>query len=135
MRSARGISWQSGSAGSYGPWECEPLRRNLEALYVPALGTGSLSTSGATLVDAVRRRDATTAGTLSYQRTALGPAISLLGSGARLVVNNTADKYNFVHQRARFSLVVVLRLSLVGLTHGLVDNALGFVRNVRFAWS
>jgi hypothetical protein len=111
------------------------LWRGLEALHVPALGGGSLNNSAATLVDLVRRRDATATGALTYQRTNLGPSISLLGSGARLVVNNTADKYNFVHQSARFSAVVLLRLSLVGLAHTVLDNTLGLSSNTGFTLS
>jgi hypothetical protein len=125
MRTTRGSSWQSGLATARHDSQRPALWRGLEALHVPALGNASLNNSAATLVDLVRRRDATATGALTYQRTNLGPSISLLGSGARLVASNTADRYNFVHQTARFSVAVLLRLSLVGLAHTVLDNAIG----------
>jgi hypothetical protein len=135
MRSTRGSSWQGGCGTSQGAWERPQQWRRLEALYVPALGVGSLNTAAATLTDVARRRGATAVGTLGYLRTPLGPAISLLGSGARFVANNTADKYNFVHQTARFSILVVLKLSVVGVTHVLLDNTLSQSANTGFSLS
>src|SRR5215211_6072747 len=135
MRSTRTCSWQEGAGTSRGEWERTQYWRGLEALYVPALGVGSLNTSLSTLPDVARRRDATAVGGLSYQRTSLGPAISLLGSGNRFVVNNSADKYNFVHQTARFSIVIALKLSVVGVTHVLVDNTVAQSANTGFSFS
>jgi hypothetical protein len=82
-----------------------------------------------------RGRHATAFGLPASTRTVLGPAVSLLGSGAGFGATNTADKYNFVHQSARFSITFLLRLSLVGLTHLLLENNLAQTANVGLSLS
>src|SRR5205085_2400462 len=128
MRIARAASWQPGIARSRA--EKPQLWQQLEALYAPVAGVTDFNTAAAQLPDIARGRNATYVGTASQVRTVLGPAASMLGSGSRFAANNTANKHNYIHQTARFSATFLLRLSVVGVTHILLDNNLSQTVNV-----